>query len=173
MIEAGSGRLLGVQLIPASHGEVAAITLQEGSLVKYDKLHAMLGRPGAQSVQCTAQALGLEIARRADKCIACAQANMKQKNIPKENEKWSTIPGERLTFDTTSVKSLSYGGNKFWSLAVDDATGLPFSAFLACKTNVKDHIILMIHELRDKGKTVKYILCDIAGENLKLQEAYN
>ena len=110
VIEAGSGRLLGVQLIPASHGEVAAITLQEGSRVKYDELHAMLGHPGAQSVQRTAQALGLEIAGRADKCIACAQAKMKQKNIPKENENRSTVPGERLTIDTSSVKSLSYGG---------------------------------------------------------------
>ena len=78
-----------------------------------------------------------------------------------------------LGFLTSSVKSLSYGGNKFWSLAVNDATGLPFSAFLARKSNVKDHIIPLIHELRDKGKTVKYIRCDNAGENLKLQEACN
>ena len=31
VIEAGSGRLLGVQLVPTSHGDVAAFTLQEGS----------------------------------------------------------------------------------------------------------------------------------------------
>ena len=56
---------------------------------------------------------------------------MRQKNIPKENTNRSTIPGKRLCIDTSSVKSKIYGGNKFWSLAVDEATGMSFASFIA------------------------------------------
>ena len=47
---------------------------------------------------------------------------------------------------------------------------MPFASFLARKSQVKDHIIPLIRELRNKGKVVKYIRCDNAGENIKLKE---
>ena len=95
---------------------------------------------------------------------------MRQKNNPKENENRSTTLGERLCIDTSSVKSKSYGGNKYWSLAVDEATGMAFASFLAKKSQVKEHIVPLICELQNKGKVVKYIRCDNAGENTKLKE---
>ena len=95
---------------------------------------------------------------------------MRQKNIPKENEKRLTIPGERLCINTSSVKSKSYGGNKFWFLAVNEATGMLFASFIAKKSQVKEHIVPLIRELPNKGKVVKYIQCNNAGKNLKLKE---
>ena len=47
---------------------------------------------------------------------------------------------------------------------------MAFASFLARKSQVKDHIIPLIRELRNKGKTVKYIRCDNTGENIKLKE---
>jgi hypothetical protein len=128
-IEAGSGFLLGIRLVPASTDEAAYLTLPEKGKIKYENLHAMLGHPGSASVQRTANYLGLELTGSAEKCPDCATAKMRKKNIPKENENRSLTPGERLYIDTSSVKSKSYGGNKFWSLAVDEATGMAFSDF--------------------------------------------
>ena len=169
-IQAGSGYLLGIRLRPTSTSEVASLPLPEGGRVQYEAFHAMLGHPGVSSVQRTAKYLKLGLSNPTDRCPECATAKMRQKNIPKENTNRSTIPGERLCIDTSSVKSKSYGGNKFWSLAVDEATGMSFASFIAKKSQVKEHIVPLIRELRNKGKTVKYIRCDNAGENLKLKE---
>ena len=77
---------------------------------------------------------------------------MQQKSIPKENERKSTVPGKCLCIDTSSIKSKSYDGNKFWSLAVDEATGMLFASFIAKKSQVKEHIIPLVCELRNKNK---------------------
>ena len=170
IIGAGSGYLLGIRLVPISQNEIASVTLPEGTRVQYEEFHSMLGHPGTSSVQRTAEYLGLNLSKPIEKCSDCATAKMRQKNIPKENVNRSSVPGERLCIDTSSVKSKSYGGNKYWSLAVDDATGMTFASFIARKGQVKEHIVPLIHQLRNKGKTVKYIRCDNAGENIKLKE---
>ena len=149
---------------------MASLTLPEGSQVQYDAFHAMLGHPGVSSVQHTAKYLGLGLSNPTDRCPNCATAKMRQKNFPKENVNRSTFPGERLCIDTSSVKSKSYGGNEYWSLAVDEATGMSFASFIAKKSQVKEHIVPLVRELRNKGKSVKYIRCDNAGENMKLKE---
>ena len=170
IIGAGSSYLLGIRLVPISQNEIASVTLPEGTRVQYEEFHSMLGHPGTSSVQRTAEYLGLNLSKPIEKCSDCATAKMRQKNIPKENVNQSSVPGERLCIDTSSVKSKSYGGNKYWSLAVDDATGMTFASFIARKGQVKEHIVPLIHQLRNKGKTVKYIRCDNAGENIKLKE---
>ena len=170
VIEAGSGFLLGIRLVPTSTDDAAYVTLPDKAKIDYNLLHAMLGHPGSASVQRTATSLGLELTGSLEKCPDCATAKMRQKNIPKENENRSLTPGERLYIDTSSVKSKSYGGNKFWSLVVDEATGMTFSDFVARKNMIDRHIVPLLDDLKNKGKIVKYIRCDNAGENKKLKE---
>ena len=75
-------------------------------------------------------------------CSDCAKAKAKQANVPKSipDEKRSTVPGERLFFDISSIKSKSFGGAKFWLLIVDDATGFAFSYFLKKKSETAGKI---------------------------------
>ena len=134
MIPAGSGYLLGIRLVPAWTSNMVSLTLPEGSRVSFEAFHSMLGHPGLSSVQQTAKYLGLGLLSPTDRCVECATAKMRQKNFPKENEHRSTVPGEGLCIDTSSLKSKSYGGNKFWSLAVNKATGMLFAFFLAQKS---------------------------------------
>ena len=120
--------------------------------VPYDSFHAVIGHPGVSSVQRTAKYLGLGLSNPSDPCPECAIIKMQQKSIPKENERKSTVPGKCLCIDTSSIKSKSYDGNKFWSLAVDEATGMLFASFIAKKSQVKEHIIPLVCELRNKNK---------------------
>ena len=116
--------------MPTSTSKVTSLTLPEGSRVQYEAFHAMLGHLCVSSMQCTAKYLKLGLSNPTYCCYEYATAKMRQKNIPKEDTNQSTIPGEQLCIDTSSVKSKSYGGNKFWSLAVDEATGNPFVSFI-------------------------------------------
>ena len=93
-IQAGSGYLLGIRLVPTSTSKVASLTLPEGSRVQYEAFHAMLGHPDVSSVQRTAKYLILGLSNPTDQCPKCATAKMRQKNIPKENTNQSTIPGK-------------------------------------------------------------------------------
>ena len=71
----------------------------------------------------------------------------------------------------SSIKAKSYGGAKFWLLVMDDATGFIWSFFLKYKSQVKDKMIELIKDLDKKqGYKVKYLRCDNAGENLKVEE---
>ena len=47
-------------------------------------------------------------------------------------------------------------GNKYWSLVLEDATGVPFASFVVKKSQVKDHIVPLTHLLQNKEKTMKY-----------------
>jgi hypothetical protein len=89
----------------------------------------------------------------------------------KESGTKSTIPGERIFIDTSSVKTKSFGGSKFWLLVVNDCTDVAWSAFLPKKSNQVDRIVELIKDLAKKHKTtVKYIRCDNAGENGSLEK---
>ena len=82
---------------------------------------------------------------------------MRQKNLPKSVAFKSTTPGERLYINTSKVKAKSYGGSKFWSLAVNEVTDQLFSRFIGRKSEVTNHKVGLIYELKNKGKKVKYI----------------
>ena len=76
-----------------------------------------------------------------------------------------------MFIDQTSVKAKSYGGSKFWLGVLDDCTDFAWSSFHKHKDDQNEKIIVLIKELKAKhGRTVKYIRCDNAGENKKLQE---
>jgi hypothetical protein len=170
-IKAGTGFLLAVKIVPNAMDEVASVTLNEGKAIKYEELHAMLGHPGEKTVRETAKRLSIEVSGKSkNPCEHCAKAKMRQKNIPKENENKTDVVGERLYVDISSIKSRSYGGNKFWCLAVDEATDQSFSCFVGRKSHAPYKLVKLIKELKDKGKIVKYIRCDNAGENYKLKE---
>ena len=80
-------------------------------------------------------------------CSNCAEA--KAAAIPKfvDDEKKSKTPGERLSFDVSSIKARSYGGAKYWLLVMDDATGFIWSFFLKYMSQVKDKIVELIKHL--------------------------
>ena len=106
------------------------------------------------------------------KCEDCVISKAKQKNVLKASGNKSTVAGEHLFLDISSIKAVSAGGAKFWILIVDEATDMKWSYFVKLKSELKRKVIDFIKELKSKdNKFVKYIRCDNAGENNALQAA--
>jgi hypothetical protein len=87
----------------------------------------------------------------------------------------STIPGERLMVDISSVNVPSFRGAKFWGLVMDDCTGMCWSFFVAAKSKMPDQVILLIKKHRSEQRLkikhiVKTVRCDDAGENKMLEQ---
>ena len=134
------------------------------------KVHHMLGHANEDVVRRTARNLGYELKGKMIPCISCSIAKAKQKSVPKRAQSPSTVRGERLFIDISSVRGKSYGGVKFWLLVVDEATNFKWSKFLKTKDETSQVMITLLQELKDQGVKVKYIRCDNAGENRSFQK---
>lgn len=64
------------------------------------------------------------------KCQNCDISKINVKNINKSNPNKSTIRGERIYTEISSVNSRSYGGNEYWILIEDESTRMKWSIFI-------------------------------------------
>jgi hypothetical protein len=94
----------------------------------------------------TGKALIYEVFGTFDICEACSIGNAKQKNINKQWKGGSSVPGERLYVDISSIQRVSFGGAKFWALVVDDFSGYCWRYFLRAKSELKERILDLIKE---------------------------
>ncbi len=93
-----------------------------------------------------------------------------KKRIPKTTQVKATRPGERLFVDISSMKNRNLGGSKFWALVVDDFSDFLWGKFSSKKSDLSKNIIPILKQLFVKGKEVKYMRCDNAGENRRLEK---
>ena len=135
-------------------------------------LHKAIGHPSEDTTRKTAEHYNLKLKNKLIPCLDCAKVKSQQKNVKKESEVCSNIPGERLMIDISRIKKKSCGGKKFWLLVLDDCTDMVWSFFLKRKDDQVEVLIAHIKELKAKyGKVVKkYIRCDNAGENTSFEE---
>lgn len=103
-------------------------------------------------------------------CEDCALAKIGQKKTNKTDPNRSTVTGERLHIDISYVTTKSLGGDQYWLLVVDQASGFKWTRFLKSKDELADEMINLIREIKGDGKNPKYIRLDNAGENLNLSE---
>jgi hypothetical protein len=145
--------------------DLANVMLDRGKSINISVLHGVLGHPSEDITKKTAEYYGWKITGKFKPCSDCQIAKSKRNAVPKESETKSTISGERLYIDTSSVKTESFGGSKFWLLVADDCTDVAWSAFLNKKSNQVERLITLIKELAIKHKVlVKYIRCNNAGD---------
>jgi hypothetical protein len=151
--------------------DLANVMLDRGKSIDINVLHGVLGHPSEDITKKIAEYYCWKITGKFKPCSDCQTAKFKQNAVPKELETKSTIPGERLYIETSSVKTESFGGSKFWLLVVDDCTDVAWSAFLNKKSDQVERLITLIKELAIKHKgSVKYTRCDTAGENGALEK---
>ncbi len=136
------------------------------------QLHDTLTHSSEQVTRATGKYLGFEVTGKLGRCVDCAMAKAKQKNVRKENsESRSTVKGGRFYMDISSVSSKSFGGAKFWALFEDEATKCLWSIFMKKKSELAGKTLKLIKDIRaNTGVQVKVIRCDNAGENNKLKD---
>jgi hypothetical protein len=133
-IKTSKGLVVCVEIV-LSTDDLANIMLDKGKTININVLHEVLGHPSEDNTKKTADYYGWKITGKFKPCSDCQTAKSKQNAVPKESETKSIIPGERLYIDTSSVKTESFGGSKFWLLVADDCTDVAWSAFLNKKSD--------------------------------------
>jgi hypothetical protein len=133
-----------------------------------------MGHIHRDTLNKTAAYYGVKLRGKLEPCYECSMAKIRQPNVGKDAKHKSTVPGERLFVDISSVKGTSFGGAKFWVLVVDNFTDKCWSFFVKQRSQLPEQVVLLIKKLRSDQRytithVVKIIRCDDAGENKVLE----
>ena len=109
MIKSGSSMLLAARNVAQAPEENGNAVEMKGPMSKA-RFHQICGHAGTHLMQATAKYYGVELSGTVQKCVSCSLEKIRQKNIPKENENKSKIPGERMYLDISSMRTVSLGG---------------------------------------------------------------
>ena len=136
------------------------------------KFHQITGHTGEHLLKPTANYMKLKLIGKLAPCEVCAQAKIRQRNIPKKKmKKLPTRPGHRVFIDICSFKQVSRGGNRHWLIVVDEFSNCTHSFFLNKKSNQIKIIPMWIRCLSKKYNIeIKRIRLDNSGENRSLQK---
>ena len=170
MIPSGSSWLMGIKtqrLVGQAHAAI-----EPGKSIPIWKFHQMTGHTAEYLMKTTADYMGIKLTGKLEQCEACAQAKIRQANVPKKKEKQvPSRPGYRLFIDISSFKHESMGGKRHWLVVVDEFSDCSHSFFLKRKSDQIDLLPVWIKELKAKyGIDMKYIRLDNSGENRSLQK---
>ena len=115
--------------------------------------------------------MGIKLTGKLELCETCAQAKIRQANVPKKKEKQvPSRPGYRLFMDISLFKHESMGGKRHWLIVVDEFSDCSHGFFLKRKSDQIELFPIWIKELKAKyGIDIKYIRLDNSGENKGLQ----
>ena len=170
MIPSGSSWLMVIKtqrLVGQPHAAI-----EPGKSIPIWKFHQMTGHTGEYIMKATADYMGIKLTGKLAPCETCAQAKIRQANIPKKKEpQVPSRPGYRLFIDISSFKHESMGAKRHWLIVVDEFSDCSHSFFLMRKSDQIELLPLWMKELKAKyGIDIKYIRLDNSGENRSLQK---
>ena len=170
MIPSGSSWLMGIKVQRVL--DQAHSVMKPGKTILISKFHQITGHTGGHLLRPTANYMKLKLIGKLAPCEVCAQAKIKQRNVPKKKvKKLPTRPGYRVFIDICSFKQVSRGGNRHWLIVVDEFSDCTHSFFLNKKSDQIKIMLMWIRGLSKKYKIeIKRIRLDNSGENRKLQK---
>ena len=168
MIPSGSSWLMGIKVRRVfDHAHSA---MEPGKIISISKLHQITGHTGEHLLRPTANYMKIKLTGKLAPCEVCAQAKIRQVNIPKKKmKKLPTRPGYRVFIDICSFKQVNRGGNRHWLNVVDEFSDCSHSIFMRRKSDQIKLIPMGINGLSKKyGIEIKRIRLDNSGENKSL-----
>ena len=121
----------------------AHAAMEPGKTIFISKFHQITGHTVEHLLKPTANYIELRLIGRLPPCEVCAQAKIRQRNIPKKKmKKLPTRPEHRVFMDICSFKQISRGGNIHWLTVVDEFSDCTHSFFLRRKSD-QTQIMLM------------------------------
>ena len=151
-------------------GQAHAV-IEPGKKISMWKFHQITGHTGEHLLRPTAKYMKIEMTGQLAPCEICAQAKIRQANIPKKKQKQvPNRPGYRILIGISSFKHESMGGKRYWLIAVDEFSDCSHRFFLKRKSDQTVIIPIWIKGLSNKfGIVVERIGLDNSGENRSLQ----
>ena len=173
MIPSGSSWLMGINVQSVLNHAHSA--MEPGKTISMSKLHQITGHTGEHLLRPTANYMRIKLIGKLAPCEVCAQAKIRQANIPKKKmKKLPKRPGYRVFIDICSFKQVSRGGTRHWLIVVDEFSDCTHSFFLSRKSDQIKLIPMWIKSLSKKyGIEIKRIRLDNSGENKSLQKECN
>ena len=170
MIPSGSSWLMGIKVQRVF--DQAHSAMEPGKTIIISKFHQITGHTGEHLLRPTANYMKLKLIGRLPPCEVCAQAKIRQRNIPKMKMKKLPIrPGYRVFIDICSFKQVGRGGNRHWLIVVDEFSDCTHSFFLKRKSDQIQIMLMWIRGLSKKYKIeIKRIRLDNSGENRSLRK---
>ena len=170
MIPSGSSWLMGIKVQRVL--DHAHSVMEPGNTISMSKLHQITGHTGEHLLRPTANYMRLKLTGRLAPCEVCAQAKIRQRNVPKKKmKKLPTRPGYRVFIDICSFKQVFRGGNRHWLIVVDEFSDCTHSFFLNKKSDQIKVVLMWIRGLSKKYKIeIKRIRLDNSGEHRSLQK---
>ena len=170
MIPSGSSWLMGIKVQRVLDQAHSAMEL--GKTIFISKFHQITGHTGEHLLRPTANYMKLQLIGRLAPCEVCAQAKIRQRNVPKKKmKKLPTRPGYRVIIDICSFKQVSRGGNRHWLIVVDEFSDCTHTFFLKKKSDQIQIMLMWVRGLSKKYKIeIKRIRLDNSGENRSLQK---
>ena len=149
----------------------AHAAIEPGKSIPIWKFHQMTGHTGEYLMKTTADYMGIKLTGKLDPCETCAQAKIRQANIPKKKEPHVPgRPGYWVYIDISSFKHESMGGKRHWLIVVDEFSDCNHSFFLKRKSDQIELLPIWMQELKAKyGIDIKYVRLDNSGKNRNLQ----
>ena len=149
----------------------AHAVIEPGKKISMWKFHQIPGHTGEHLLRPTAKYMKIELTGKLPPCEVCAQAKIRQPNVPKKKmKKVPSRPGYRVFIDISFFKHASRGGNRHWLIAVEEFSDCSHSFFLSKKSDKIAMIPKWIKVMSRKyGTEVKRIRLDNSGENRSLQ----
>ena len=146
--------------------------IEPGKKISMWKFHQITGHTGEHLLRPTAKYMKIEITGKLEPCEICAQAKIRQVNVPKKKmKKVLTRSGYMVFVDISSFKQVSRGGNRHWLIAVDEFSDCSHSFSMSKKSDQIKMIPMWIKGLSRKyGIEIKRIRLDNSGENRSLQK---
>ena len=140
--------------------------MEPGKTIFISKFHQITGHTGEHLLRPTANYIKLKPIGRLPPCEVCAQAKIRQRNIPKKKmKKLPTRPGYRVFIDICSFKQVSRGGNRHWLIVVDEFSDCTHSFFLKRKSDQIQIMLMWIRGLSKKYNIeIKRIRLDNSGD---------
>ena len=170
MIPSGSSWLMGIKVQGVLDHAHSAV--EPGKTISMSKLHQITGHTGEHFLRPTANYMRIKLTGKMAPCEVCAQAKIRQRNVPKKKmKKLPTRPGYRVFMDICSFKQVSKGGNRHWLIVVGEFSDCTHIFFLDIKSDQIKIIPMWIRGLSKKYKIeIKRIRIDNSGENRSLQK---
>ena len=172
MIPSGSSWLMGIKVQRVF--DQAHSAMEPGKTIFISKFHQITGHTGEHLLRPTANYMKLKLIRRLPPCEVCAQAKIRQRNVPKKKmNKLPTRLGYRVFIDICSFKQVSRGGNRHWLIVVDEFSDCTHIFFLNKKSNQIKRMPMWIQGLQKKYNIeIMRIRLDNSVENRSLQEPF-
>ena len=143
-----------------------ALAMRAGASRDVMEVHRILAHPSEDITRKTAEMMGVETTGQWGACETCFQAKAKRHAVPKKTDERASVRGQRFFVDVGGpMNHLSFGGNGYFVIFVDDCTRFKVVKFVKKKSDTTAALLSLIADyIAPQKLSIKCVRTDNGGE---------